>query len=90
MAIEAPNKVAMHLRIKVIDHGKEGSPAVNVKMPMSIVKWGTKVAQAFSPEMKNVEIDWDGLNAMIKEGEVGKLVEVEDEAQHKTVEVWVE
>lgn len=90
MAIETPDKVALYLRVKVIDHGKEGSPVVNVKMPMSIVKWGTKVAQAFSPEMKNVDIDWDSLNAMIKEGEVGKLVEVEDEAQHKTVEVWVE
>jgi hypothetical protein len=59
-------------------------------MPLTIVKWGMKMAQAFSPEMKDVNVDWDSVNAMIQQGEVGKIVEVEDEAQHKTVEVWVE
>jgi hypothetical protein len=49
-----------------------------------------KMAQAFSPEMKDANLDWDGITAMIQEGEQGKLVEVEDEADHKTVEVWVE
>jgi hypothetical protein len=47
-----------------------------------------KMAQAFSPEMKDANLDWDGITAMIQEGEQGKLVEVEDEADHKTVEVW--
>jgi phage terminase Nu1 subunit (DNA packaging protein) len=28
--------------------------------------------------------------AMIQEGEQGKIVEVEDDVDHKTVEVWVE
>jgi len=27
---------------------------------------------------------------MIQEGEQGKIVEVEDDVDHKTVEVWVE
>jgi len=27
---------------------------------------------------------------MIQEGEGGKIVEVEDKVEHKTVEVWVE
>ena len=81
---------AKHLRIRVVDHSKEGRPAVNVRMPMGVVRWGMKMAQAFSPEMKNVDVDWDSLSAMIEQGEVGKLVEVEDEAEHKTVEIWVE
>jgi hypothetical protein len=81
---------AKYLRVRVIDHSKECKPAVNVKMPMSVVRWGVKMAGAFSPEMKNVDIDWDEVNSMIQEGETGKLVEVEDEAQSKTVEVWVE
>jgi hypothetical protein len=49
-----------------------------------------KMAQAFSPELKDVDLDWDSITAMIQEGEQGKLVEVEDEVDHKTVEVWME
>ena len=40
--------------------------------------------------MKNANLDWENITAMIQEGEQGKIVEVEDEAHHKTVEVWVE
>ena len=81
---------AKSLRVKVVDQTKGGQPAVNIKMPIGIVKFGMKMAQAFSPEMKNVDLDWDGIAALIEAGEVGELVHVEDEAQHKTVEVWVE
>jgi hypothetical protein len=81
---------AKHMRIRVIDHEKEGKPAVNIKMPVSVVRWGMKMAKAYSPQLKDVDVDWDGIDTMIKQGEVGKLVEVEDEAQHKTVEIWVE
>jgi len=80
-----------HLRVKVVDHTKEGHPVVNIKVPIGVVRWGMKMAQTFSPEMKNApELDWDSIAAMAQEGEEGKLVEVEDEANHKTVEVWVE
>jgi hypothetical protein len=78
------------LRIKVVDHAKEGRPAVNINMPISVVKWGMKMAQAFSPEMKDANVDWASVTEMIEAGEIGKLVEVEDEAQNKTVEIWVE
>ena len=81
---------AKSLRIRVVDHTKDGKPAVNIKMPVSIVRWGMKMAQSFSPEMKDVAVDWDAINQMIAEGELGKLIEVEDEAQSKTVEIWVE
>jgi hypothetical protein len=49
-----------------------------------------KMAQAFSPQMKNANLDWNTITAMVQEGEQGKIVEVEDEADHKTVEVRVE
>ena len=75
------------LRVRVVEGGH---PTVNVKVPIGVAKWGMKMAQAFSPEMKNASLDWDSITAMLQEGEQGKLVEVEDEADHKTVEVWVE
>jgi hypothetical protein len=74
-------------RVRVVEDGHQ---AINVKVPIGVAKWGMKMAQAFSPEMKNANLDWDSITAMIQEGEQGKLVEVEDEADHKTVEVWVE
>jgi hypothetical protein len=75
------------LRVRVVE---DGHPTVNVKVPIRVAKWGMKMAQAFSPEMKNANLDWENITAMIQEGEQGKIVEVEDEAHYKTVEVWVE
>jgi hypothetical protein len=83
-------QAAKHLRVKVVDLAKEGRPAVNIKVPIGVVKWGMKMAQAFSPQMKDVDLDWDSIDAMVHEGETGKIVEVEDEAAHKTIEVWLE
>ena len=87
---QEPKKKARSLRVKVVDHSKEGRPAVNIRVPIGLVKWGMKMAQAASPEMKEANLDWDSISAMIDEGELGKIVDVEDEAEHKTVEVWVE
>jgi hypothetical protein len=87
---QKPEKAAKYLRVKVVDHTKEGRPAVNIKVPIGVVKWGMKMAQAFSPQMKDVNLDWDSIDAMVQEGETGKIVEVEDEAEHKTIEVWLE
>ena len=82
-----PEKKARFLRVRVVE---DGHPAVNVKVPIGVAKWGMRMAQAFSPEMKDAELDWEAITAMIQEGEGGKIVEVEDEVDHKTVEVWVE
>jgi hypothetical protein len=86
----APGTEAQHLRIRVVDHSKDDRPAVNIKVPMGVVKFGLTMAQAFSPEVKKANLDWDSINAMIQAGELGKIVDVEDEAQHKTIEVWLE
>jgi hypothetical protein len=79
-----------YLRVNVVDHTKEGRPAVNIKVPIGVVKWGMKMAQAFSPRMKDVNLDWNSVDAMVREGATGKIVEVEDEADHRTIEVWLE
>jgi hypothetical protein len=90
MTTQEQERVAKFLRVKVVDHTKEGRPAVNIKVPIGVVKWGMKMAQAFSPQMKDVDLDWESIDAMVQEGETGKMVEVEDEAEHKTIEVWLE
>jgi hypothetical protein len=87
---QEPEKAAKYLRVRVVDHTKEGRPAVNIKVPTGVVRWGMKIAQTFSPQMKDVNLDWNSIDAMVQEGEAGKIVEVEDEAAHKTIEVWLE
>jgi hypothetical protein len=87
---QEPEKAATYLRVKVVDQTREGRPAVNIKVPVSVVKWGMKMAQAFSPQMKDVDLDWDSIDAMVQQGDIGKIVEVEDEAEHKTIEIWLE
>jgi hypothetical protein len=82
-----PEKQARFLRARVVEGGH---PTVNVKVPIGVAKWGMKMAQAFSPEMKDADLDWEAITAVIQEREGGKIVEVEDEVDHKTVEVWVE
>jgi hypothetical protein len=49
-----------------------------------------KIGAAFSPQLKDATLDWDAIATAIEQGEVGKIVEVEDEAEHKAMEVWVE
>lgn len=88
--MEPVQQKAKYLRIKVVDSANPDGPGVNVKMPIGLVKWGMKVAQQYSPELKKADFDWDTLTAAIDAGELGKLVEVRDEAKHQTVEIWVE
>jgi len=85
-----PGRKAKSLRVRVVDTSKDGRPAVNIKVPIGVVKFGMKMAQTFSPELRDANLDWDSVTAMVQDGELGKLVDVEDEAEHKTIEVWVE
>lgn len=78
------------LRVRVVDNAEDGRPAVNVTLPIRLVKWGLKMAHSFSPKTKDLDLDWDAITAMIDEGARGQIVHVEDEAQHKTIDVWVE
>jgi hypothetical protein len=45
------------LRVRVVE---DGHPTVNVKVPIGVVKWGVKMAQAFSPEIKEANLDAGG------------------------------
>ena len=50
MQDQESEEAAKYLRVKVVDHTTEGRPAVNVKVPIGVVRWGLKMAQAFSPK----------------------------------------
>jgi hypothetical protein len=91
MVMEQETKArAKYLRVKVIDNTKDGRPSVNVRLPIGVAKFGLKMAAMFSPDVKKADLDWDVIAATIDEGVTGELVHVEDEAEHKTIDVFVE
>lgn len=75
-----------HLRVHITDI-HSGKTKVKVNVPMSIVNMGFKLGARFIPSDAN--IDMDELMEAINSGQMGKIVEVEDEDGER-VEVWVE
>ena len=83
-------KKAKWLKVKVFD--PEDSTKVNITLPISIINVGVKLAQKFSPEFKETgltEDDMDEIFSAIKNGETGKILDVDSNDGTK-VEVVVE
>ena len=64
-----PEQQATLLRVRVLEGGR---PTVNIKVPIGVAKWGMKMAQAFSPQMKDADLDWEAITAIIQEGQQGR------------------
>lgn len=81
---------AKWLKIRVFD--PKDTTKVNVTLPISLISIGVKLAGKFSPEFKEAgltESDMEEIFAAIKNGETGKIVEVDSEDGTK-VEVIIE
>lgn len=81
---------AKWLKIRVFD--PEDATKVNVTLPISLISIGVKLAGRFSPEFKEAgltEDDMEEIFTAIKNGETGKIVEVDSEDGTK-VEVVIE
>lgn len=81
---------AKWLKIRVFD--PEDATKVNVTLPISLINIGVKLAGKFSPEFKEAgltENDMEEIFAAIKNGETGKIVEVDSENGTK-VEIVIE
>ncbi len=85
----APANAARWLRVRVVDTSGSGRP-VDLKLPIRLVNWGLKMARTFSPELKDTNVDWDAIAAMVDQGGPGEIVHVEDAEKHQTVDVWTE
>ena len=92
--IETPERTTgtqpTRLRVRVVDHAKSDRPTVNVSLPIGLARFGLKMARTFSPDLKDVDLDWDAVAAAIDSGERGEIVHVEDEKRLQTVDVFVE
>ncbi|MFO7638175.1 MAG: hypothetical protein R6X14_02565 [bacterium] len=77
------------LKVRVWERGSE-KPKVNVTLPISLVKWGMRMApEQAKAKIADAEIDLKTVSAALEQGMTGKIVEVDDEdGDH--VEVWLE
>ncbi len=79
------------LRVRVKEKGDK--TRVKVNLPISLVQIGLKLGRSFVPELRNAGLekeDIENIMRAIKDGAEGKIVEVEDEDNDTTVEVFVE
>lgn len=77
------------IKIRVSESNKS---KVNVNIPIALVDVGLKIASKMSPEhasdFKN--IDFNEIAELVKNGAEGKLVDIYDESEDTTVEIFVE
>ena len=81
---------AKWLKIRVFD--PEDATKVNVTIPISLINVGVKLAGKFSPEFKEAgltENDMEEIFAAIKNGQCGKIIDVDSEDGTK-VEIVIE
>jgi hypothetical protein len=75
------------LKIRIRDMGT-GRNKVSVNLPIGMVTFGLRVAQRFNADMG--EVDVDELLSMVKQGERGLLVEVQDDEDNEQVQIYLD
>jgi hypothetical protein len=75
------------LRIRVRDMAS-GRNKVTINLPLRLVSFGLGIANRFGADLDRAELD--GLMEMIKHGEKGVLVEVEDDEDGEYVQIMLD
>ena len=78
---------ARFFRVRVTDT-KSGKARVNVRLPVSVLNAGMKMGARFSTEIQG--LDPTELMRFIREGTIGKIVDVYDDNDGEHVEVFLE
>ncbi len=85
--IEEAGRTAKFFRVRVTDTNS-GKARVNVRLPVSVLSAGMKMGARFSTEIQG--LDPSDLMQFIREGTIGKIVDVFDEKDGEHVEVFLE
>ncbi len=75
------------VRIRVTDTAT-GKPKVNVNIPAGLLDVGVKMGARFAPEMAG--LDLHAVQAAMKGGLQGKVIDVESEEDNERVEIFLE
>jgi len=84
---EDTSRTARYFRVRVTDTNS-GKARVNVRLPVSVLSAGMKMGARFSTEIQG--LDPNELMAFIREGTIGKIVDVYDDKDGEHVEVFLE
>ena len=74
------------LNVKVTDSSTQRSK-VSVRIPLSLARVGLRIGSRFAPEMEDV--DWDDILSELSAGDVGTIVEVQDQEDGEHVKVFL-
>ena len=74
-------------RVRITDTNS-GKTKVNVNIPMSLVQVGIKMGARFAPGVETEQMEM--IAEALKAGQMGKIVEVDDEESGEHVEIFVE
>ena len=86
-AVQEAATKARWLRVRVTDRSS-GRAKLNVNIPIGLLDVGLKMGARFAPDMAGMELQ--AIQAAIKEGLQGRIVEVDDEQDDERVEIFVE
>jgi len=75
------------MRVKVTDL-RTSATKVSVNIPMGLVRVGIRMGARFVPTDSN--FDYEGVMDAIRNGTLGKIVDVEDKYENERVEIWLE
>ncbi len=81
------SKSSRWFHVRITDSGS-GRTRVNVRLPVSLVNAGIKMGARFAPEVQGM--DMEQLVEFINSGEVGQIVDVNNEEDGEHVEVYIE
>ncbi len=85
--VEVVGRTAKFFRVRVTDTNT-GKARVNVRLPVSVLSAGMKMGARFSTEIQG--LDPSDLMQFIREGTIGKIVDVFDDKDGEHVEVFLE
>lgn len=80
-----PGKKPRWLNVKVTDSATQRNK-VSVRIPLSLARIGLRMGAKFAPEVEDV--DWDDILSELSAGDVGTIVEVQDEEDGEHVRVY--
>jgi hypothetical protein len=78
---------ARWLRVRVTDRAS-GKTKVNVNVPASLLDVALKMGAHFAPDIEGM--DWQAIQAAVKDGVQGRILEVDDESDNERVEIFLE
>ena len=78
---------ARWFRVRITDTNS-GKTKVNVNIPMSLVQVGIKMGARFAPGVEGEQME--AIAEAIKAGQMGKIVDVDDQESGEHVEIFVE